>query len=201
MSAQVKKLYTPEEYLALERISLEKHEYFQGEMFTMMGASYKHNVICMNIATTLHPLLGKRGCTVVTNDLRVFVPTTGLYAYPDVILICGTPQFIDDEFDTLLNPMTIIEVLSDSTELYDRTIKFENYRSIPSLQEYILVSVKKPHIERYCRNNEEGIPPERMIWSYSAAKDLEEYITVDAADSALFLHQVYANVNFGTSRS
>jgi Uma2 family endonuclease len=200
MSAQPKKYYTPEEYLALERVSLEKHEYLNGEIFTMTGASYRHNVVCMNIASLLRPNLRKRGCSVTLNDLRVFVPTTGLYCYPDVILTCGTPQFIDNEFDTLLNPIAIIEVLSDSTELYDRTTKFENYRSIPSLQEYFLVSVKKPHIERYRRNNHDGIPPEQMIWSYNAAKGMDESITIDAAETTLILGQIYEEVNFDDGR-
>jgi Uma2 family endonuclease len=196
MSAQPKKYYTPEEYLALERASHEKHEYLNGEIFTMSGARYSHTVTCMNISVALRPQLRKRGCNIVANDLRVHIPATGLYAYPDLVLVCGKPEFLDGEFDTLLNPIVIIEVLSDSTERYDRTTKFDHYRSIPSLQEYVLVAMKEPRIERFRRNKEESVRPELVMWSYQAATRLDGSITLEAVESSLLLSEVYEDIDF-----
>ncbi len=122
MSALPKRKYiSPEEYLAMERDSLEKHEYFDGEIFQMAGASDEHNTIAMNSASELHQQLKKSPCKVYQSDMRVYIPKTGLFTYPDVLVVCGKAQFLPDaHLDTLTNPILIVEVLSSSTEGYDK---------------------------------------------------------------------------------
>jgi len=145
------KTWTVDEYLAFERSSAEKHEFFQGEIFAMAGASREHNLIVSNINAELRNLLRKRPYEVYPSDMRIMIPATGLYTYPDVSVVCGGPLFDDDQNDTLLNPQVIFEVLSENTERYDRGKKFENYRSIPSLAEYVLVSQDAILVEHYAR--------------------------------------------------
>src|SRR5262249_39888199 len=127
MSTPTKSRFTPEEYLALERAAERRSEYYAGEIFAMGGASRKHIVIVANISGQLWSQLKGRPCRVYPNDMRVKVSPTGLYTYPDVAVVCGLDQFDDDHQDTLLNPTVIIEVLSKSTEAYDRGKKFEHY--------------------------------------------------------------------------
>lgn len=196
MSAQPKYRYTPEEYLAMERSAPEKHEYFDGKIFQMSSASYAHNVVCANLVSTLRPSLRKQNCDVVSNDLRVHIPATGLYTYPDVVVLCGQAQFLDNILDTLLNPVALIEVLSPTTEQYDRTTKFDHYRSIPSLKEYILVSLAKPRIECFRRNQDNTVPPENMIWSYHTSTSLEDSAKLDSTQTILSLREVYERIDF-----
>jgi len=147
-----KKYISPEEYLAMERDSLEKHEYFDGEIFLMAGASDEHNTIAMNTASDLHQQLKKRPCKVYQSDMRVHIPKTGLFTYPDVMVVCGKPEFLPDaNLDTLTNPILIVEVLSSSTEGYDKGAKFDNYRSLESLREYVLVSQDAKKVIRYTK--------------------------------------------------
>ncbi|MFS8071752.1 MAG: Uma2 family endonuclease, partial [Byssovorax sp.] len=149
-----KTTWTPEEYLAWERSSDEKHEYFDGEVFAMAGASEEHNLIVTNIVATLWIALRQRPCKVYPSDLRVKIPSTGLYTYPDASVLCDRPEFEDDAADTLLNPQIIFEVLSDSTEDYDRGTKFKHYRSIPSFREYVLVSQTEILVEHSIRQED-----------------------------------------------
>src|SRR5580698_2706245 len=121
--AAQKRSWTPDEYLAMERSSPEKHEYCDGEVFAMAGASEKHNLIVANVVGELRNLLRRRPCKVYPSDMRVKIPATGLYTYPDASIVCHRPAFEDDTADTLLNPQAIVEVLSDSTEDYDRGTK------------------------------------------------------------------------------
>src|SRR5205085_5334550 len=120
--------YTPEEYLILERQAEYKSEYFNGEIFAMTGASRRHNLVAANVLASLHGQLRKRPCEVYSSDMRVKVSPTGLYTYPDVVVVCNDPLFDDKQKDTLLNPTVLIEVLSKSTASYDRGEKFEHYR-------------------------------------------------------------------------
>jgi Uma2 family endonuclease len=144
-----RKIMTPEEYLAWERTSEQKHEFFQGEVFAMAGTTFEHNLIVGNLVRLLGNALKDSPCRVCPSDLRVKIPATGLYTYPDVTVVCQHPEFEDDHRDTLLNPQVIIEVLSDTTEAYDRGKKFQHYRSIPSLKNYILIPQKEILIEHY----------------------------------------------------
>jgi Uma2 family endonuclease len=153
MSAQPaeKQTWTPAEYLAWERAQPERHAYFQGEIFNMSGATREHNLIVGNLMRVLGNALLDRPCEAYPSNMRVKVPATGLYTYPDVAVVCGKPEFEDNVLDTLLNPQVIIEVLSESTERYDRGQKFKSYRTIPTLRDYVLVSQEEAFIEHYVR--------------------------------------------------
>jgi Uma2 family endonuclease len=151
MAANPTRLLTPQEYLAQERLAEFRSEYYRGEVFAMAGASWEHTLVKDNLARESGMQLKDGPCRVLTSDLRVKVDASGLYTYPDVIIVCEKPQFEDDVFDTLLNPRSLVEVLSDSTEKYDRGAKFAHYRKIPSLQEYILVAQDRMLMERYAR--------------------------------------------------
>lgn len=147
-----KKFYTPEEYLALEREAETKSEYFQGEIFAMPGAGLRHNLIIANLIYRVRLKLEGKPCYVFPSDIRVKVQKNGLYTYPDVTVTCAEPKLEDDRKDTLLNPTVIIEVLSESTEKYDRGKKFRLYRDLESLQEYVLVSQEQQRVEKFFRD-------------------------------------------------
>jgi len=137
---------TPEQYLEIERKAEYKSEYFNGETFAMAGASRRHNLITGNVFAAIHRQIRNRPCEAYTNDMRVKVSESGLYTYPDVVVVCEKPEFDDEHRDTLLNPSLIVEVLSESTEAYDRGKKFENYRMIASLSDYLLIAQDKCRI-------------------------------------------------------
>ncbi len=145
---------SPAEYLLMERVSPVKHEYFNGEIFQMAGTSEEHSAISMNIAASLHLQFRGRPCKSYQSDLRVYIPATGLYTYPDVVAVCGEPRMADEHLDSLLNPVLIVEVLSPSTQDYDKGAKFEHYRTIESLQEYLLVWQDKKRVTRYTKAND-----------------------------------------------
>ena len=184
----VKKM-TPEEYLAFERASEEKHEYINGIIVAMSGASRAHNLIAINVGSKIHQALNGKNCEAYPSEMRVFVPETGLYTYPDLSVVCGEPEFQDSGLDTLLNPVLLIEILSDSTESYDRGLKFENYRSIKSLREYILVSQNRPSVEKYVMHGD-------GFWLLSSVKGLDAKITLESIDCPLNLNEVYNKVKF-----
>jgi Uma2 family endonuclease len=150
----VKKRWTPEEYLAWERLQPEKHEFHDGEVFDMAGASFEHNGIVANVITELNVALRQRPCRVSASDLRIKIPATGLYTYPDASVVCGRPEFEDSKLDTLLNPLVLVEVLSPTTEDYDRGTKFTNYRGIASFRDYVLVSTDKVLVEYHARQED-----------------------------------------------
>lgn len=154
MSLQRKTHLTPEEYLALERKAETRSEYMDGDMVAMSGASREHNIIVTNIVAGLHAQLKGRPCEAYSSDMRVKVSATGLYTYPDVVVVCGDPQFEDANVDTLMNPAIIMEVLSESTASYDRGTKFGHYRKIESLMEYLLVAQHDWQIEQFVRQPE-----------------------------------------------
>jgi Uma2 family endonuclease len=187
MASQTKLHYTPEEYLALERGAEGKSEYYGGEIFAMGGASERHNLITGNILVALHIQFRGRPCKVYSSDMRVKVNSTGLYTYPDVVALCGQSRFDDEQKDTLLNPTLIIEVLSKSTEAYDRGNKFEHYRKIDSLSEYLLVSQDKHHIDHYVRQ------PDNQ-WLLSEVGSLDDTISLPSVDCVLALAEVYDKV-------
>ena len=179
---------TPAEYLAFERQQTDaKHEYLNGQITAMSGASREHNLIVGNAFASLHGQLRGRGCEVYSNDMRVHIPATGLYTYPDITALCGEPVFEGDQFDTLLNPHVIIEVLSSSTEAYDRGAKFAHYRSIESLQAYVLIAQDRPHIELFERGTDGR-------WVLSEAKGLESRLELEALGCVLELSEVYERI-------
>jgi len=189
MSAIPKTKLTPEEYLEIERKAENKSEYFDGEIYAMAGAKRNHNKVTTNVSGLIWQNLKGKDCESYSNDMRVFVPKTGLYTYPDVVVICGEPKFQDNVFDTLLNPILLIEVLSDSTEGYDRGKKFQHYRSIESLQEYVLVSQDEARIEKYFKQGD-------GFWVLSEAVSLDAKIKLDSIDCELALSEVFDKVNF-----
>jgi Uma2 family endonuclease len=143
--------WTAQEYLAWERQQPTRHEFFRGEVFAMGGATREHNLLVVNITAELRNALRKKPCETYPSDMRVKVPATGLYTYPDASVVCGKPEFEDETLDTLLNPLVLVEVLSDSSERYDRGKKFEQYRSIPSLTDYLLVAQDQVLVEHFRR--------------------------------------------------
>ena len=132
--------YTPQEYLRLEREADYKSEYFKGEIFAMAGASENHNMISRRVSGALYNHLQGKKCTHYSADMKLHIPANTLYTYPDLMVVCGDKQFVDGEKDIIMNPVIIIEVLSKTTEAYDRGGKFALYRSIPSLREYVMIS-------------------------------------------------------------
>jgi Uma2 family endonuclease len=189
MSTLVKSFLTPEEYLKIERGAEYKSEYFAGEMFAMAGAAERHNLICMNIYGLVHQQLRQRPCRAYPSEMRVRVSATGLYTYPDVIALCGEPTFLDHNRDTLLNPALIIEVLSPSTEAYDRGRKFEHYRSIESLAEYLMVASDRIHADLY-RRQPDG------LWVLAPAGAPGDTVELRSIGCQLLLSDVYEKVDF-----
>jgi Uma2 family endonuclease len=187
MSTQPKVYITPEEYLAIERKAEYKSEYFNGEMFAMAGASERHATIVANIMYLLVGQLRGRPCKAYSNDLRVRVSPTGLYTYPDVVVTCDQPQLADEHRDTLLNPTLIVEVLSESTKDYDRGGKFEHYRTLASLSEYVLIAQDKCHVEHFARQ-----PDNR--WLLAETNRLKDTIHLSSIDCDLALPEVYDKV-------
>lgn len=189
MATEPKAHFTPEEYLAFERRSEFKSEYLGGEIVAMTGASRRHNRIVINIAVSLHTQLkGNRGCEMYANDMRVRVPVGDLYTYPDVVVTCGEPRFEDDELDTLLNPVLIAEVLSKSTESYDRGAKFAAYRTLPSFAEYLIVAQDRVHVEHSVRQPDGG-------WLLTETDDLQASLALPSIGCILVLADAYDRVD------
>ncbi|MDQ6762744.1 MAG: Uma2 family endonuclease [Bacteroidota bacterium] len=188
MAAPPKTIISASEYLEEERKSLEKSEFYKGEMFAMAGATKVHNAIVAAILGELYGFLKGKSCRVFPSDLRVHNRENSLYTYPDVIVVCGEEKYLDDEFDTLLNPTVLVEVLSPATEDYDRGTKFKLYRTIPSLKNYILVSSTEYAAEIYTRkeNNE---------WVLNTAKEKNSHIHISAINYDLALSDIYAQVS------
>jgi Uma2 family endonuclease len=151
MASQPLPLLSAAEYFALERESPQKHEYFRGELFAMAGGSFRHSQISSAFIGELRARLKGSGCHVLNSDMRICVDPSGLCTYPDISVVCGNPQFLDERSDTLLNPVLLIEVLSPSTERHDRAFKFSQYMKLASLREYALVSQAEPRVELYRR--------------------------------------------------
>ena len=189
MSTAEKRSLTRAEYLEFERASEMKHEFYRGEVFAMTGASRNHNRININLAAGLHAALESGPCEVFVNDMRVKVDATGLYTYPDIVGTCDKPSFEDDRFDTLLNPQLVIEVLSDSTEKYDRGEKFAQFRSLPSLKEYVLVSQHQPRVEVFSRR-EDG------SWLLRVVDELSESVTLSSVNVTMRMAAIFARVEF-----
>jgi len=189
---QKKNKMTQGEYLALERSSLDiKHEFFDGDVFAMVGAGINHNRININLAGELRNRFkaDNSPCEVLSNDMRVKIENN--YTYPDIVIFCGDAQFEDNKFDTLTNPVIIIEILSDSTEAFDRGDKFTYYRAIPALKEYILVSQKKYHVEQYIRSD-------NGKWEYRSYESPDQMLNMESVNCDVLLSEIYLNVNFET---
>ena len=182
--------FSPEEYLAFERGTDARHEYLDGHVYAMAGESIEHSRICVNVAGELRARLKGRPCEVLSPNMKVVTSPSGLFSYPDVVVICGEPQFYDERRDILTNPTVVFEVLSPSTEAYDRGEKFLRYRThIETLREYTLVSQHRPLVEHYVRQPDGS-------WSYSSAGSLAEAVALVSIDCSLPLSEIYDRIVF-----
>ena len=188
MASQQQPTCTPEEYLARERVAATKSEFFDGRIYAMSGASRSHVRVTRNLIAALHAQLRGRPCELFPSDLKLRVSQTGLYTYPDATVVCGEAQFADDAFDVLLNPTLVIEVLSPSTESYDRGRKFEHYMRLPSLREYVLIAQDRMRVERFTR------AADGRDWVLSVAEGTDATVELPSIGCALRLADLYERV-------
>jgi Uma2 family endonuclease len=190
VSGQLSRRYTLEEYFELELSSEEKYEYFDGEVFNMSGGSPAHEQVIVNLIINLGNKLRGRGCRVFPSNLRVKVPSLPPYRYPDLTALCGTPHYEKiGGIDALTNPTLIAEVLSSSTEAYDRGDKFTNYKSIESFGEYVLIAQHRPHVTHYVKGDDGR-------WAYEEINELDALLVLASLDCRIELRDVYENVEF-----
>lgn len=182
---------TPSEYLAQERKAEFRSEYLAGHIFAMSGASRRHNLIAGNFFREISAQMRDRACEAYTSDMRLKISPTGMYTYPDIVGVCDEPRFEDAHIDTLLNPQVIIEVLSESTEAYDRGEKFAHYRRLDSLRDYVLVAQDKIRVEHYVREGEQ--------WILSELSDPANTLYLASIDCRVGLAAIYEKVDFKPS--
>jgi Uma2 family endonuclease len=188
LPARVKK-FTPAEYLTLERTSAYRSEYFQGEIFAMAGGTPRHSLIQTNLTGELRQALKGNSCTTYNSNLRILVDQTGLYTYPDASIVCGPLEIAEGQPDVVLNPTVLFEVLSVSTEAYDRGQKFGNYRQIESLREYVLVSQKEILVERFQRNSDNS-------WTLTESRGIDSQMALTSVGITIPLTEIYDKVDF-----
>lgn len=188
MSAVPEQCLSLEEYFKLEESSDIKHEYCQGSVFAMTGASKNHNLVAIAVGSILYSQLIEKPCQPYPGDFRLKIEAVNMYTYPDLSVVCGDVQLADGRQDTFTNPTVLIEVLSESTEAYDRGKKFEFYRRIPSLQEYLLIAQDRPYVERYRRKGHN--------WVFTEYTALDEEVALDAIGCRLSLAAIYKRVRF-----
>ncbi|KAA1261439.1 hypothetical protein LF1_39870 [Rubripirellula obstinata] len=189
MSTAPQSFLTPQQYLTCEREASFKSEFYRGETFAMAGASREHNLIVGNIVGEVRNSLKSRDCEVYPSDLRVKVSATGLYTYPDATVVCEDPQFEDDQMDTLINPTVLFEVLSKSTESYDRGTKFAQYRSIASLKEVVLITQDRFSVESFVRRDDGS-------WLLRETVTLDESAEFSSISVTVPMSEIYRNVKF-----
>jgi len=189
MQPQPKFHFAPEEYLALERQAATKSEYWNGQVYALAGASRAHVLIVTNLVAGLGVQSRGRPCEVYASDMRVKASAAGLYTYPDVVVVCGKPRFEDRHRDTLLNPTVLIEVLSPSTETYDRGTKFAFYRNLESLTDYLVVAQDSPQVEHYARQPDDK-------WLLTDHKGLDAVAQVASIHCTLSLADVYDKIDW-----
>jgi Uma2 family endonuclease len=190
MAANPERRYTLEEYLELDRTSEERLEFWNGEVFCMSGGSLEHERIIRNMLIHLMAKIGTRGCEVFTSNTRIKVPSAPPYRYADLSVICGKVESEEiGGVDALVNPQLLVEVLSPSTEAYDRGDKFSHYKSIPTLREYLLVAQHRPHVTHLFKQDDGQ-------WIHAEANDLEASVHLDSLDCELPLSEIYRDVTF-----
>jgi Uma2 family endonuclease len=183
------KYMTEQEYLAFERNAPEKHEYYRGQIFNMSGASRNHNLAESNVRGGLYNFLKGKKCREYGSNHRVNVKTESLYAYPDIVVVCGEEKYLDDEFDTLTNPSLIFEILSPSTADYDKGLKFELYRALESFKEYVLIDPSKIHLTHYQKNADGS-------WLMKEYKSMNDTLTLGFIEMPLSLKDCYDGIDF-----
>lgn len=184
--------FTPEEYLALEEVTDERSEYFQGVIYAMVGGTIDHGVISLNTGSELRARLRDKACTVIPSDVKLHVKANGLYTYPDIMVVCGRIEALGRRKDVVTNPVVIVEVLSASTRAYDRGGKFGLYKELPSLQEYLLVDSEQPHVEVYRRLSESQFAIEML-------DGLDAVITLTAIGCELPMREIYSKVSWAAA--
>jgi len=189
MITQKIKNLSPAEYLEIERKAQFKSDYYNGEMFALAGASFIHNRIAKNLTTSLNVQLKGKLCESFQSDLKIHILESELFTYPDIVVICEEPVFYDNEKDVVLNPIIIMEILSPSTENYDRGFKFELYRKLNSLKDYFLISQEKALIEHFSKNNDNS-------WTLKEYNNIDQSIIIESIDCNLKLDDVYYKVRF-----
>ena len=187
MGLPEKQYITPEQYLESERLALEKHEFYLGEIFAMSGASFRHNQIFKNTYGNLFNKLKGKPCQPYGSDLRIHIPNNSLYTYPDIYIICGKPEMTDTVKDTITNPSVIIEILSKSTYDYDKGQKFTLYRDIDSLREYILIDSMSIRVEHYFKNEDSS-------WTLKDYRTIDDKLNIETISADLLLSDVYVDV-------
>jgi len=187
MASQPVARMTEEEYLALERKAEYRSEYIDGEVYAMAGASWKHDQIVQDLGLSLRSKLRGTRCRTFGDNVRVRIPQTRMYTYPDLGIVCGPPQFADDQKGTLVNPIVLIEVLSDSTRNYDQGDKFAHYRRLESLREYVMLEQDAPHVEHYTRQADGS-------WLLREYDGLDARVTLASAGCELALAEIYENL-------
>lgn len=187
--ARTQSWISPEEYLAIERRATYRSEYLNGEMFAMAGATRQHNRISSNLVSGIDQHIKSRDCNVYASDMRVYVPSTGYFTYPDIVITCGGEEFTDAYSDVLVNPLVVIEILSDSTAAFDRGKKFEQYRELASFVEYLLVEQRIPRVEQYILYN-------ASEWRYRDIRGIDDQVvTIQAIECSLPLRDIYHKVD------
>jgi len=194
MSAQSQPYLTPEHYLAIDRESEFRNEYYDGRMWAMSGGSYRHAIVIAHLSRALGNALDGGPCGVTSSDVRVRIAPEGLYTYPDIVVVCGEPRFADGRTDTLLNPKLIAEVLSHSTEGYDRGFKSAQYRMVESLEEYAFVWQTEPRVEVF-RRQPGG------HWLLSESIGLDSVCTLESVNASVTLAEIYDKVAFDPAES
>lgn len=180
---------TQEAYLEMERASEVKHEYYKGEVFAMSGASVTHNEIAYNLNSIIIPHLKNKNCKMYRSDLRIHIPSNSLYTYPDFSIICGKPETTDVFADNVTNPSVLIEILSKSTKDYDRGTKFNLYRSIQALKEYIIISSLSVQVEKYNRLDDDS-------WNLKEFNKLTDNFYISAIGLTVILKDIYQDISF-----
>jgi Uma2 family endonuclease len=194
MSSVAPTRFTEKEYLALERVSDRKHEFVDGAIVAMAGARPPHNILAANVTAALVTLTRGRGCVTMTSDQRVHVPTTGLYAYPDVTVACGERLYDDGEPPSLLNPAVLVEVTSDSSEDFDRGTKFLHYQTIAELRDYVIVSHRERRIDHFRREGDGQ-------WHLTTHTSDRALVELTALSGAMAHADVYAGVELHEGRT
>jgi len=189
MIRSIKKNFTLAEYQAMEQVAEFKSEYYQGEIFAMSGGTADHSTIKLNLGAKLLALLDPKPCRVFDSDMRLLIEPSGLYTYPDVMVICGKIEFVPKRKDEVTNPIVLVEVLSESTRDYDRGAKFNFYKQIPTLREYILVESEQPRIECYRRTQSDQ-------WVIEMYENLEAAVKLESVACEIPLRQIYAKVSW-----
>ncbi len=184
------KVYSLSDYLELEKSTDEKFEFWDGNVWSMSGAAYEHNIVVRNLGTELDVQLRKKGCSSFPSDMRIKVPEYPPYRYPDLTALCGEPQIEKiGGIDMLVNPQLIVEVLSDSTEAFDRGDKFTYYKSIPSFSEYVLVAQHRPHVTVFVKHGD-------GFWANYEYNDLDQTVQLSSVPCELRLSDIYRGVEF-----